>query len=97
MIFFQTASLRPAAAEATDEAKKFVRWGASPRAAQALIKAGRVRALVEGRAHVAADDIRHFAPEVLTHRVLLNYDGQAEGISAAQVVEKILAGVPESV
>ena len=87
----------PAAAEATDEAKKFVRWGASPRAAQALIKAGRVRALVEGRAHVAADDIRYFAPEVLTHRVLLNYDGQAEGISAAQVVEKILAGVPESV
>ena len=64
-----------------DTVRRFVKWGASPRAVQALIRAARVRALAEGRAHVAFEDIRHFAPEVLGHRVLLNYDGLAENLS----------------
>ena len=62
---------------APERVKKYLRWGASPRAAQALIRAGRVRALSQGRAHVSFDDIRSFAHEVLQHRVLLNYDGLA--------------------
>ena len=69
--------------------RRFVKWGASPRAVQALIRAARVRALAEGRAHVAFEDVRHFAPEVLGHRVLLNYDGLAENLSVPGLVEEI--------
>ena len=79
----------------TDRVHKFVRWGASPRAAQAMIRAGRVRALSEGRVHVAFEDIRAYAPEVLQHRVLLNYDGQAENIKVAELVDEITQLVPE--
>ena len=74
---------------------QYVHWGASPRAAQALIKAARVRALVEGRAHLAFEDIRSFAPEVLRHRVLLNYDGQAENIQIDELVAQTIQHVPE--
>ena len=73
---------------APDRVKKYLRWGASPRAAQALIRAGRVRALSQGRAHVSFDDIRSFAHEVLQHRVLLNYDGQAENIEVKGLIDE---------
>ena len=76
--------------------KQFVRWGASPRAAQALIRAARVRALAEGRAHVAFEDIRHFAVEVLQHRLLLNYDGQAENIPVGDLVTDCLSVLSET-
>lgn len=81
---------------ATPRIKQFVRWGASPRAAQGLIRAARVRALAEGRAHVAFEDIRHFASEVLQHRVLLNYDGQAENIVVTDLVTECVRGLPEA-
>ncbi|QDT37343.1 AAA family ATPase [Stratiformator vulcanicus] len=80
-------STHPDTPDAADEVKQYVRWGASPRAAQGLIKAARVRALADGRVHVAVDDIRHFAVPVLQHRVLLNYDGQAEEVSVAKLVQ----------
>ena len=76
---------------------RFVRWGASPRAAQALIRAGRVRALADGRLHVSFADIRHFALHVLRHRVILNYDGQAESIEATRLVDDITAAIQEEV
>lgn len=79
---------------ATDQVKKYLRWGASPRAAQALIKGARVRALSQGRAHVAFEDIRYFAPEVLQHRALLNYDGQADNVSIREVVEECITRLP---
>ena len=79
---------------ATEPVKKFLRWGASPRAAQALIRGARVRALSQGRAHVAFEDIRYYAPEVLQHRALLNYDGQAEGVSVRDVVEECINKLP---
>jgi MoxR-like ATPase len=82
---------------APERVKRFVRWGASPRAAQALVRAGRVRALSSGRAHLSAADIRHFAPEVLQHRMILNYDGQAEGVTAASLVKDIVQQIPEQV
>ena len=75
--------------------KKYVRWGASPRAAQALIRAGRVRALAQGRSHLAFDDVRYFAREVLQHRILLNYDGQAENVKVIDIIKEILTHVPE--
>ena len=75
--------------------RRYVRWGASPRAAQALIRGGRVRALAEGRAHVSCDDVRHFADDVLQHRILLNYDGQAENVRVADLISQVLDHVPE--
>jgi MoxR-like ATPase len=85
----------PEAAEAGDPVRRFVRWGASPRAVQALIRAARVRALAEGRAHVAFEDVRHFVSEVLGHRVLLNYDGLAENLNVPALVVEAGKGVPE--
>ena len=78
-----------------DPVKSYVRWGASPRAAQALIRAGRVRALSEGRAHVSFEDVRYYCEEVLQHRVLLNYDGQAEGIQVRDLVRQVVEHVQE--
>jgi MoxR-like ATPase len=87
----------PQSDNAPEPVKKFVRWGASPRAAQALIRAGRVRALSDGRAYVAFEDIAYFAHEVLQHRVLLNYDGQAENLGMLELVSQIVEHVkPEA-
>lgn len=79
---------------ATEKTTQFLRWGASPRAAQALIKAARVRALSQGRAHVSFEDIRYFAAEVLQHRALLNYDGQAEDISVEELIQECVTSLP---
>ncbi len=76
--------------------RQFVKWGASPRAAQALIRAARVRALAEGRAHVAFEDVRHFAGEVLGHRMLLNYDGQAESLDINELVQECVKNLTET-
>lgn len=80
---------------ASEDIKRFVRWGASPRAAQGLIRAARVRALSQGRVHVAFEDIRYFAIEVLQHRVLMNYDGQAENIMISELIEESIQQVAE--
>ncbi len=85
----------PESEVATAPVRQFVRWGASPRAAQALIKAARVRALTNGRAHVAFEDIRHFAAEVLQHRVLLNYDGLADGIRIENLIQECVDTLTE--
>ncbi|MBC8112966.1 MAG: MoxR family ATPase [Candidatus Saccharimonas sp.] len=76
--------------------RQFVKWGASPRAAQALIRGARVRALAEGRAHVAFEDVRHFAGEVLGHRMLLNYDGQAENLDITELVQECVKNLTET-
>ena len=83
----------PESETAPEQVGKFVRWGASPRAAQALIGAGRVRALAQGRAHVAFEDVAYFSRDVLQHRVLLNYDGQAENASVAGLIDQIVEQV----
>jgi MoxR-like ATPase len=88
-------STHPTSEFATERIKRFVRWGASPRAAQALIRAARVRALAEGRAHIAFEDIRHYAEEVLQHRILLNYDGQAENVRVTELIAECLKSLTE--
>jgi MoxR-like ATPase len=88
-------STHPGTDFATDEVRKYVRWGASPRAAQALIRAARVRALSQGRAHAGFDDVRHFATSVLQHRVLLNYDGQAENMAVPTLIAQCLERLSE--
>ncbi|MDG1897302.1 MAG: MoxR family ATPase, partial [Fuerstiella sp.] len=87
-------STHPDTDYAPEKAKQFLRWGASPRAAQALIRAARVRALGQGRPHVAFEDIRHFATDVLQHRALLNYDGQAENISVQEIIAECVSSLP---
>ena len=70
---------------------------ASPRAAQALILAGKFRALLDGRYHVSFKDIRDVAPPALRHRILLNFEGEADGISSDAIVQAILDEVPNTI
>ncbi|QDU78789.1 ATPase family associated with various cellular activities (AAA) [Polystyrenella longa] len=85
----------PATEFSNPQIEQFIRWGASPRAAQSLIRAARVRALSQGRVHVSYEDIRYFGVEVLQHRALLNYDGQAENVSVSTLVSEMMEQLPE--
>jgi MoxR-like ATPase len=86
----------PETPEAPEKVKRFVKWGASPRACQGLINSARVRAITSGRGHVACEDVREYANEVLGHRILLNYDGQAEGVSLPDIVKAAVQSTPEA-
>lgn len=80
---------------ASGNVKRFVKWGASPRASQALIMASRVKALAEGRVHVSTQDIDSFVHEVLQHRIILNYDGQAENTSIKDLLTELIESTSE--
>jgi MoxR-like ATPase len=86
---------RPDSASAPDVVKKSVRWGAGPRAGQALILGAKARALLQGRTTVTPADIRRVAIPVLRHRVLLGFAAEAEGITPERVVAGLLEHVPE--
>ena len=75
--------------------KKYVRFGASPRGIQALILGAKIRAILDERFHVAREDLKAMAKPVLRHRLILNFEGQAEGISTDDVIDRILQHVPE--
>ncbi len=81
----------PENAGAAPLAKKFVRYGASPRGVQALILAAKIYALLDGRYHVSRADIDKAALPSLRHRIILNFEGEAEGATSEQVLEEILA------
>ena len=85
-----TRATRPDDPLATAEVKRLVRWGAGPRAGQSLILAAKARALLNGRLHASRDDVKALAPAVLTHRVLTNYQAEAEGVSANDIVDHLL-------
>jgi MoxR-like ATPase len=74
--------------------RRFVRWGAGPRAGQALILGAKAHALLNGRVAVAPADIRRVAKPVLRHRILTNFAAQAEGVSAERVIDDLLQRVP---
>lgn len=78
-----------------EAARRFVRWGASPRAAQALALAGKVRALLDGRFNVSFEDVRRAYCPALRHRVVLNFEAQAEGVQPDAVLQEILDKTPE--
>ena len=84
---------QPGAAEAHELANKFIRYGSSPRGAQALVECGRVFALMKGRLHLSIEDVDIIAPAVLRHRIILNFDAHAEG----QTPETILSAIIPSV
>jgi MoxR-like ATPase len=75
--------------------KKMVRYGSSPRGAQAVILAAKIRALSDGRFAPSFDDVRRSAAPALRHRVLLNFEGEAEGVRADDVLAEVLAALPE--
>ena len=75
---------------APDVTNRFVRFGSSPRGVQALVLAGKVRAMLDERYHVSFDDIEASVMPALRHRILLNFEGQAEGITTDEVLDKVL-------
>lgn len=85
----------PGGDNATPPVKRYVRWGASPRGAQAMILAGKAAAMIEGRPHVTAEDIRWAAPAALRHRLVLGYEATAEGVSTDAIIDEVLHSVPE--
>jgi MoxR-like ATPase len=85
---------RPDQPEATDHVRKFVSWGAGPRAGQSLILCAKARALLEGRVHATVDDVRHVAPPVLRHRIMTTFHAESEGIGPDRVIEHLLAAIP---
>ena len=73
--------------------REWVRWGAGPRAGQALLLAGKARAVLQGRPAVSIEDIRAVAPPVLRHRLLVNFQAEAEGIDPETIVTRLLDAV----
>jgi MoxR-like ATPase len=76
--------------------RRYVRFGGSPRGAQACLVAAKTRALLAGRFHVSIDDIQQVAKPALRHRLILNFEGEAEGVTADQVLDELVASLPEA-
>jgi MoxR-like ATPase len=87
----------PDSPNATDMVRQYVRYGSSPRGGQSMILGAKVNALLEGRYNVAFDDVKSIAPASLRHRLLLNFEGQAEGITTDNVIADLLKNVQETV
>ena len=84
-------STHPESPYATTEVKRYVRYGASPRAGQACIAAAKIEAALAGRFHVATDDLIAVAHPVLRHRIMLNFEAQADGHSADRILDGVIA------
>jgi len=85
---------RPNEVGASDFVRHWLSWGAGPRAGQNMILAGKARALIQGRLHVTVEDVEAVAAPVLRHRIIPNFNAEAEGISVEQIIDKILTLVP---
>lgn len=83
-------STRAQESESPDFIKKWVSWGAGPRASQSLILGAKARALLQGRLAVSDEDVCAIAKPILRHRIVLNFQAEAEGVSVDQIVEKLL-------
>jgi MoxR-like ATPase len=79
--------------EAPDAVRKYVRYGASPRAAQSIVLASKARALLAGRFNASADDVRHVAEPAVNHRLILNFQGEMERVPVSAIVGEALAAV----
>jgi MoxR-like ATPase len=86
---------RPGTPPAPDFINKWVTWGGSLRASQFLIFGGKARAILRGRYNVSCEDVRAVAPAVLRHRVLLNFQAEAEKVDSDQVIQRLIETVPE--
>jgi MoxR-like ATPase len=86
---------RPNESDTPDFINNWLTWGAGPRAAQYLVLGAKARAITRGRLNVSADDVRQMAKPVLRHRIITNFNADAEGIDADAIVEKLLQTVKE--
>jgi MoxR-like ATPase len=87
---------QPGTPGAHEMANKYIRYGSSPRGAQALVECGRALALMRGRLQLSTQDVEEVAPAVLRHRIILNFDAHAEGISTEDVLARIIQGAAVS-
>ena len=92
-----TLATHPQGQFAIPMVNQFLRVGVSPRAAQAIELASKVRALLDGRFHVSFKDVKDVAVPAMRHRAILNFEGEAEGITTDMVIEKIVADVPTTI
>ncbi|GIW95582.1 MAG: ATPase AAA [Pirellulaceae bacterium] len=90
-----TLATHPGGPYAVDVTNQYIRWGSSPRGAQALALAAKIRALLEGRFNVSFEDVRRVYLPALRHRIILNFEALAEGISPDRVLLDVLEKVPE--
>jgi MoxR-like ATPase len=86
---------RPQSAEALDFCKKWLTWGAGPRAGLNLILAAKARALLNGQFYVSCDDVAAMAPPIFRHRIILNFSAQSEAVTADDITRRILENVPQ--
>ena len=88
---------QPGTSGAHELASKYIRYGSSPRGAQALVECGRVYALIHGRLNLSIEDMQTIAPSVLRHRIILNFDAHADGQTTESVLSKIIETVSSGV
>src|SRR5205823_3191345 len=86
----------PESEYAPEKTNRFVRYGSSPRGAQAIILAAKIRALLQGRFNVAFEDIQHVAFPALRHRIILNFEGEAEGVATDEIVRDVVTRISEA-
>ncbi len=86
---------RPASPEALDFCKKWLTWGAGPRAGLNLILAAKARAMLHGQFYVSCDDVASVAPPIFRHRIIPNFSAQSEGVTSDDITRKILEAVPK--
>jgi MoxR-like ATPase len=85
----------PSRPEASTLVKRYVRFGGSPRGAQACLSAAKALALLEGRFHVGIADVRRMAKPALRHRIILSFEGEAEGVAPDRILDELLTTLPE--
>jgi MoxR-like ATPase len=88
---------QPESSQAHELAKKYIRYGSSPRGAQAMVECGRPLALMRGRLNLSTDDVRELALSVMRHRIILNFDAHADGKTPDSILKEIIASVPATV
>ena len=86
---------RPSTDDVSETVARWIRWGASPRASQNLILAGRARAACNGRYNVACEDVMAVAPMVLRHRIIRSFHADAEGQSTDAIIQRLLEEIPQ--
>ena len=86
---------RPKTGEALDFCKKWLTWGAGPRAGLNLILAAKARAMLHGQFYVSCDDVAAMAPPIFRHRIIPNFSAQSEGVTSDDITRKILEAVPK--
>jgi len=86
---------RPKTAEALDFCKRWLSWGAGPRASMNLIMAAKARAILNGQYHVSCDDVESVALPVMRHRLIPNFAAQSEGVTSDDITRKVLAAIPK--